>query len=525
MVWAIIDAIMLVATAVAAIVVIFTPSGRKSVATLWHNIVGGALDVTGGLLTELAPLLSGLAGQIKAAFTAQGPTISGDIKDAVGQVARDAFETATKNLESIGLSTPDTAVLTAASALAEAFGFGLASFGVTAAFEALLPEKLNTLNGVGPMLAQLAGFAEVAAAIRDPLYRNAFGKSAEYHYRSVFKPEYPDENDAVKWHSRGLLTDDQLKVIFEISGLKTEYEAPYILAAYRPVPPFLLARAAEAGVIPKSDLDSALQFGGFRPADITMLERAYAGLALLPYETRYLQSVERSVELGTDTPASLARSMDLIHLSQQAQGFVQLQVAELKLHNLTELYRKSVSESYKYGTTTDAQYVPSLEAIGIDPAEAQGYYAIDSIAKQGKILAAALRAEERLANQQRSAAMRAAIAEFTAGTIGGAALEAALLLAGIDPLIASYAVVVQTARQAGPPVLVYGIELGRTAALLLHEKVTALGRQVKARLVTPAEALLTLAGLGIPSANAEALVADWAATHTPASTVGVKEPL
>jgi hypothetical protein len=504
---------------------LFTPSGRDSWGWFFSNFVGAALKQATPLVTELSADLNLVAKSFSTAMNANGETIAATLGTDFQKLAAYVLQAQRGALATAGLSTPSNALDNAAEAFKVAFGAGLSSASIAALFEAVLPEKLNVLNGAAPMIAKMAGFDEVAAEVLGPLYKNAFGRSLEYQYRSLFKPEYPDEADAVKWHSRGLLTEDQLRVIFEISGLKTEYEAPYIAAAYRPVPPFLLARAAEAGVIPKSDLDSALQFGGFRPADITMLERAYAGLALLPYETRYLQSVERSVELGTDTPASLARSMDLIHLSQQAQGFVQLQVAELKLHNLTELYRKSVSESYKYGTTTDAQYVPSLEAIGIDPAEAQGYYAIDSIAKQGKIMAAALRAEERLANQQRSAAMRAAIAEFHSGTIGAAALEAALLLAGIDPLIASYAVVVQTARQAGPPVLVYGIELGRTAALLLHEKVTALGRQVKARLVTPAEALLTLAGLGIPGANAEALVADWAATHTPASTVGVKEPL
>ena len=74
-----------------------------------------------------------------------------------------------------------------------AFGAGLASHAVTMGFEALLPEKLNTFNAFGPAIAELAGFAEVTGHVLDPLYSNAFGKSAEYYYRGKYKPDYPDE--------------------------------------------------------------------------------------------------------------------------------------------------------------------------------------------------------------------------------------------------------------------------------------------------------------------------------------------
>jgi len=42
--------------------------------------------------------------------------------------------------------------------------------------------------------------------------------------------------------------------------------------------------------------------------------------------------------------------------------------------------------------------------------------------------------------------------------------------------------------------------------------------------VTPDAALAALAGYGVPAANAQALVADWAATHTTAADVGVLLP-
>ena len=59
---------------------------------------------------------------------------------------------------------------------------------------------------------------------------------------------------------------------------------------------------------------------------------------------------------------------------------------------------------------------------------------------------------------------------------------------------------------------------------MLH-KVSALGKQVTAQLVTPADALTILADLNVPPGNANALVAGWSATHTPAADVGTLQPL
>ena len=63
---------------------------------------------------------------------------------------------------------------------ADAAGFGLSSFAVSAAFESIFPEKLNTLNSVGPMLATLAGFEEVTKAGISPMLYAFIGQPARY---------------------------------------------------------------------------------------------------------------------------------------------------------------------------------------------------------------------------------------------------------------------------------------------------------------------------------------------------------
>ena len=122
----------------------------------------------------------------------------------------------------------------------------------------------------------------------------------------------------------------------------TAYQAAQEAEAFRPVPPFLLARAAEAGAIPIATLTSLLQFAGFRDGDISTLETAYAALALAPYQAQYLSAAVRSTELGTMTPAELTEVLNDISLNQDQQALVQLTVATRKLEQRAELYRKSI---------------------------------------------------------------------------------------------------------------------------------------------------------------------------------------
>jgi hypothetical protein len=483
------------------------------------------------LLTNSAKLLANLEGQLApivqvfvSAFQTGGAPLAAEIRAPVETFVQGIFNEATSVLTALGESNPDGAIASAAAAMAQAFGTGFASFGVSAAFESVFPEKLNVLNGAGPMLAEMAGFAEVAEAVRDPLYRNAFGRSLDYHFRSVFKPELPDEADAVTWHSRRLLTDAQLQTIFNFSGLKTEYEAPFIASAYRAVQPRALATLFQDTDVPVAAMRAALQFAGIRDQEINLMLPAFVWNATKNVRGEYISALVRSAELGTVSMQELTQELTTLGYSAAASDLIQLTVATRKELQLAELYRKSISEAYRYGTITDAQYVPSLEAIGISAADAQAHYAVDSIAKTGKAAIAALKAEERIAAQRMRAAGQAAIAGYKSGTIDAAALEAALLLAGYDPTVAGFAVTVQTLKRQGNEVFVYGVMLPRSAAVLLREQVSALGVQVKARLVTPPAALQALAGYGVPTANAQALVAEWTATHTPAADVGVLEP-
>lgn len=521
---ALIEAIIAVLAVWSIITLIFDPNGKTKVANLIGNIIGGSLSIAATLLGDLEGQLSPIATAFVTSVQANGGAIAKEVTAPIAALATGAFNDAAGGLIAVGESTPDNAVSTAGDALGNAFGFGMSSAAVAAMFESVFPEKLNVLDGVAPMLSKMAGFDEIAAAVRDPLYNAAFGKSLEYHYRSIFKPELPREQDAVLWHARRLLTDDQLKTIFNYSGLKTEYETAFVTSAYRSLQPRIFATLLQDLPFPTAQVQSALQFYGLRDADVSFMLDALELNSTRNVRQQYLAAAVRSTELGTMTPQELTDSMNQLGFSQDAQTWVQLTVATRKLEQLAELYRKSISEAYKYGQVSDANYVPSLEAIGIGAADAQAHYAIDSITKQGRIAAAALKAEERLAQQQLRASVKTSIAQYRSGAIDGVALEAELVAAGLDPIVASFTTELEALKLNGNEVYVYGRELPRAAALVLREQVSALATQTRAGLVSPADALTSLAALSIPAANAQALVAQWAATKTPAADVGVLEP-
>lgn len=520
---------ILIIIAIKAVCAVITnwhkPTGWTQAGWVLYNLVRGSLNVAAQLLSELAPAMAGLVQAFATSATTYGPTIGAAFSGPVGALAETTINQTIQNLLNQGESTTTNAIDTAAAAMQEAFAKGAESAAVTAAFEAVFPEKLNTLNVAGPMIAQLAGFGEVAGQIRTPLYRTAFGASAEYAFNAAFSPYYPSLQQASQWYARGLLSDSDLNTIYSLTGLKSQYFNTLEQGSYRAVPPFLFSSLLQNEDFDAATVQSALQYNGFRPADVSFLVTQLQWKSTETVRQDYVNSLMRSLELGVIQPADLATALSSLNYSQDAINWLQLAAAETKLQQLTELYRKSVSEGYKYGTISDADYVTNLEALGIDAADAQAHYAVDSITKQGKANQQALREAASLAKRQTSAAMKAALSSFAQGQIDSVALEAALIAAGVDPTIATYAVTVAENKKVGPPVLVYGVTVGRQAAELLREQVAAIGLEVKSGLMPIDTASSVLSTLGLPAANIEALIADWKAVITPASDVGTREPV
>jgi hypothetical protein len=426
-------------------------------------------------------------------------------------VAQTAFTDVADKLSSLPSDLPEDAPIAAGVAIGEAFGFGLGSAGVAALFEAMFPEKLNTLDGIAPMLSKLAGFDEVAAAVREPLYENAFGKGLEYYYKSQFKPEFANERDAVRWHSQRLMSDTDLREVFKYSGLKAKYEDAYVAGAYRAVQPRAIASMIQDTPFPTDQMQNLLEFGGYRDQDIALLLQVMEYNSVKNVRGQYLAALLNAAERGAIDSPTLDSDLDGLNFSATAKNFVHLTVAVKRLVQLEELYRKSVSIGYRTGQVTDAQYVPLLEAAGIGAADAQAHYDIDSEIVRGKALLAAER--EALKEQDKLAALNLAAAReaFLKGNIDAFAMAAGVAASGIPATLVPSTVALITAQGAARKVNVYGLLLDPPSAQLLREKVAAVKEQVLKKILTIAAASATLDSFNLPPANRNALLSEWAA--------------
>lgn len=490
---------------------LFTKDTFTGIGHFVANQVKAVITGVEELWNDAKPYLQPLEQTVVKTVQEIAPTILSDFQAAIAPVAGVALSTTEAGLSNNGPSTPDNADKGASLAMADAFGLGLASFGVSAVFESIFPEKLNTLNGIGPMLAQFAGFGEVAAQARNPLYRAAFGKALEYKYNAQYKPEFVELERALALHARGLITDGQLDTILGYSPIKADYYPALTAGAYRPVQPRAIAQAFVDVNFPEAQVRDLMAFAGNRPQDIDTMVEAFKERSTQNVRQSYLEAILTAAEQGTMTTADLSTAMTNLNFSPDAQNFVQLTVAVKKLQQLTTLYRKSVSEGYKYGTITDADYLNQLEAIGINPADAQAHYAVDSILKHGKELAASQHALAIEQGKEQRAAVQAAHASFQAGSIDETGLAAELATAGLSAPLIAFAVSVAQSRRTGSLQHVYGQLLAPAAAEQLRAQVADNAEQVYKALVTPDIGYQRLLNLSIPAPIAAALIQKAAA--------------
>src|SRR5271170_6412581 len=148
---------------------IFGVRGTQVLEAGAKNLIQGIIQAAPGLMPTLATDLQPLAQDIETAVTTVGGGIRAALEPGLASIGTSAFNTIVKSLAGNTNVTPDQWETIAGKMFADAAGFGLSSFAVSAAFESIFPEKLNTLNSVGPMLATLAGFEEVTRAGISPM--------------------------------------------------------------------------------------------------------------------------------------------------------------------------------------------------------------------------------------------------------------------------------------------------------------------------------------------------------------------
>ncbi|HKN08954.1 MAG TPA: hypothetical protein VJ376_05670, partial [Pseudomonadota bacterium] len=307
---------------------LFVPGGNKHVAQFVSNVVKGVLGVATPLLTDLETDLAPIVRAFTTAMTTSGKGIAADLELPLRKFAHGALDAASTSLEGRTNIKPSDWKEIASTAFADAAAFGLGSFAVSAAFEAVFPEKLNTLNSLGPMLATLSGFAEVTDAALRPLFYAGIAQPARYDANSKFRSLLPDLMHASVMYSRRQIDLATYGTLLACAGLSPDYVTPMTSVAYRPIQPRALATAIQDTAFPTDTMREILEDNALSPEHVNFylevlevnstrnVRNSYITEALTAYGAGVVSDTELDQILSgvnwSDTAKQLAKNRALL---------------------------------------------------------------------------------------------------------------------------------------------------------------------------------------------------------------------
>lgn len=438
-----------------------------------------------------------------------------------GKFATAALNSVLTNLEKNGNVTPEQASTVGGQALADAFGFGIASFATTAIFELLLPEKLNTLNGVGPILSTLAGFAEVTANVIGPALSAGVGLPSRYAANTKFRALLPGLAQAVGWFAQGLIDAPTRDKLIGYAGLAPAYADAEQAAAYRGYSPRQLLRIIESGLITQDEINDELTFARMRPASQARLLKAAPYLATATYRSQLHAALGAEYIAGLLTDQQLTQAIDAAENNTNRDNLIlQRLAAERNLAEVKE-FEQAYATSYLAGTMDLQTYQSILEGIIPDQARRDAIVAVSQAKRGAAVQRKADAQAAALERQTENAARAAALQMFRDGTYDAAALGSALLATGLAPEQIPSWVSRAQAQQAGAARYLYGKLLAPPDYKVLSDRVNAIAEQLKKGLITLANARAQLNDLDLDPHELAALLAKWAAMIGATTTHGI----
>jgi hypothetical protein len=504
---------------------IFGKRGLATIQATLSNWIHAVVQAAPGLATELANDLQPAAQQIEAAITTVGGGIRDALEPGLASVGTAAFNTIVASLAGNFNITPDQWETIAGKMFADAAGFGLSSFAVSAAFESIFPEKLNTLNSVGPMLATLAGFEEVTKAGISPMLYAFIGQPARYDANSKARSLLPDLMTARIMLSRRLITTDQYNTLVGYAGLSPDWVAAEQALSFRPIQARALATAIVDTPFPTAQMTAILQDNGFSDTNVQFM------LGILQYNSTknvrnsYISEAITAYGDGVVGDAELNQILTSQGWSDDAITLATNRALIIRRVKLAAEVSSQVVPLITAGLMTPEQGLQQLEAAGVVDWQANLKITLATTKAELQQARKTAAAEAKLELTRQRNLTRAAVAEYERGAIDSAGLTAALVALGLDATLVASVVAVETSKRAGKLKFVYGQFLTPQAAKVLTEQVAAYEAQFKAAQIDLATVTNALASLQVPPAQAQALIADWSASAAVATPAGTKQPV
>ncbi len=504
---------------------IFGKRGTAVIGATLKHLIGAVLQQAPVLVNELASSLAPIATDIRNAMTTTGAGIFTALEPGLASVGTSAFNTIRNSIGDAGLATPANWETTAGKMFADAAGFGLSSFAVTAAFEALFPEKLNTLNSIGPMLATLAGFEEVTRAGIAPMLYAFIGQPARYDANSRARSLVPDLMTARILLSRRIITADQFNTLCSYAGMSPDWMTAQTALSYRPLQPRMLATAIQDTPFPLSTMTAILQDNGMSDANVQFM------LGILSYNSTknlrnaYVTEAMTAYGDGVVGDSELNQILTSQGWSDDAITMATNRALIMRRIKLATEVSSQVVSLVAAGLLTPEQGLQQIEAAGVVDWQANLKITLATTKAELQQARKSAAAEAKLIVKEQRNLTRAAVAEFERGAIDSTGLTAALVALGLDPTLIASVIAVETAKQAGKLKFVYGQFLTPEAAKVLSTKVAALRAQFVSAQITDAQLAPALAALGVPVDYSQALQAEWSASKAVTPTVGGRLPI
>ena len=365
---------------------------------------------------------------------------------------------------------------------------------------------------VAAMVTTAAGFDEIAERWMGPFLDAIIRNRALQDANQKWPTRVPPSPQGLALWARRKITDPERDLLLDFGGLDHTWRPPMEAGAYRPVQPRVIVNAFLDQPINRANLVAMLEDAALSPANVQLMADAIIYKSDANVRNSYLSALVTGYGKGVVSDQELANALTQFNFSPQAKQYVTSHVLILRREVLAAEAEKTIVPLVANGNITAQVGLQQLEAAGVEPWYAQ--LQIDLATTRATIHGIKLAAEaaRHLAVAREREAQRAAVAQFEDGTINAAGLSAALLLAGIDPLIAGMVVSVETAKQAGRMQVVFNQLLPPLQAKVLRETVAAIEQQTKDQLITLGQATTQLQALNLDQAEIDALVARWAAT-------------
>jgi len=495
--------------------ILFTKEGRKGAAVFITNLVSGALDIATPVLHDVAGSLEAIVQAFISAIQSHGGPIAEDLKVPLGDFAKAAFTAAQHSLEGKTDIKPSDWKDIASEAFADAAAFGLGSFVVSAAFEAAFPEKLNTLNSLGPMLATLSGFAEVTEAALRPLFYAGIAQPSRYDANAKFRSMLPDLMHASVMYSRRQIDLPTYQSLLAAAGLSPDYVAAMTAISYRPLQPRALATAIQDTAFPTDTMREILEDNALSPEHVNFYLEVLERNSTRNVRNSYISEALTAYGQGVMSDSELDEVLSSVEWSDTAKQLAKSRALLQRRLLLAKEVEQQITSLVATGGMTPAMGEQQLEAAGVQSWLASLKITLAETKASVAALKRAQSEEHKLEVERQRNNTRTAISRYQAGTIDEEGLTAALALIGLDPTLIASIVSVQSALRAGRMRMVYGQLLSPEDAKVLTDRVSAIESQLKQTLITVDLARAQLASLGVDTKQADALLARWAAVISP----------